>query len=112
MQFRKVLPFVAGLIVAGVVPSIAANDESIVLTPTKLFELIEVEQKKSKSQTELIKSLRERVGNLEDFLNDANTKEGFGAKFHAIDARLNELERVVGGVQKQVTILHAKKADK
>lgn len=85
-------------------------DGSITLTPSKLYELIEVEQKKSKHQTAILELLRGRVSEIQ--------KEADGIRQRANDAAVNheqrivELERKVAGVQKQVTILHAKKADK
>lgn len=117
-------------------PALAQNpDGSITLTPSKLYEMIEVEKKKSTHQTEILKLLRERLNTLES-RGDVQSKrherqnerlskvEEQTAYIQAkpigelqrrvllIEERLAESERKLAGVQKQITILHSKKADK
>lgn len=90
----------------------STTETVVVLTPTKLYDLIEALQKETHSLKNLNTALRKRVQLLEDFWDDANTKSGLHAVIKRQDYKISELERKVAGMQKQITILHAKKADK
>lgn len=84
---------VDGIEIAETVPAIHQLDkELVVLTPSKLYDLIEVEQKKSKIQTRILAAFQDRLKVLEE--------------------NVKELERKIMGMQKQITILHAKKVNK
>ncbi|MBX9877653.1 MAG: hypothetical protein K2Y22_04275 [Candidatus Obscuribacterales bacterium] len=57
-------------------------------------------------------ALEDRVGLIERFLNDGDVNDSFIAYTRQLDERVKELERKVAGMQKQITVLHGKKADK
>jgi hypothetical protein len=85
----------------------AAQNQNIVLTPTALYDLIEKQNVKTTKLTHVCLKLNNRVNELER--ETARLKTASILTHQA----LNELrKRVVPGVQKQITVLHTKKADK
>ncbi len=72
-------------------------------------ETIDIYKDGSNDWTVLSK-LKEEVQHTRDQV--AYIAKGFNQKLESRDARITELERKVAGMQKQITILHAKKADK
>lgn len=73
------------------------NDDSFLdVSPVTLYKMLIEEKKKVHSLAQSVMMMRERI--MKEQREDAD--------------RLTELERIVSGLQKQVTILHGKKVDK
>lgn len=89
-----VLALVSGLVFAG---SLRADDSTVF----KKGDVISASVINA-----VVQSLRDRCADLEtavDFVNKTDDRQAF---------KIQELERKVEGMQKQITILHAKKEDK
>jgi len=99
--------FALGLVLGLSITAVVAQ-ENIVLTPTNLYGMIE---KLQTAQLELLTRsefvpIVQRVSKIEKTLDCDITALDAGIRY-----RLNELERKVDGLQKQVTLLHGKKVD-
>jgi len=81
--------------------AVATAEDNVVLTPGTLYE----QNQKTRSQTvNITVALRKRIAGLEAQVVTLNEFK------KTATYRLNELERKVEGMQKQITILHAKLA--
>ncbi len=92
---RLVAAIVAASIVGAVMLSGLAwaqnPDGSVTLTPSKLYSLIEVEQKKSARQTAILELLRGRVSEVQKDLDGVRERANSAAINH--EPRIVELER-------------------
>lgn len=114
-----------GLALITVVVVRAQEPEPVVLTPTKLYDLIEDLQhqvttvatvtkanleglrKRDDGISIALQNQNKRLKLLEDFLGDANTKGALAGIIESQKYKISVLERKVAGMQKQITILHA-----
>lgn len=104
MNFKA---FAVALATTLLVGSAQAQDQNIVLTPTALYDLIEKERDARVKVTHVLLRVNARLTEQEREIQRLKT-----ASILTHQA-LNELrKRVVPGIQHQVTVLHAKKADK
>jgi hypothetical protein len=81
-------------------------DGSVTLTPSKQYEML---TETREQVANCVNFLRNRIKKLEDRVF---ALENTSAINPSDTRRIQELERIVHGLQKQVTILHGKKADK
>lgn len=100
-------------------PALAQNpDGSITLTPSKQYELLQETRDQVARITAELRSrnqkLGERVTKVEEKTAYIQAKPigELQRRVLRIEESLTEIERKLAGVQKQVTVLHAKKADK
>lgn len=88
------------------------SDDSVVLTPGTLYEMVEQVKKRADGISARGEALRKRVELIEGFLGDADTAGSFAHYVKVQDYKITELERKVEGMQKQITVLHSIKVNK
>lgn len=124
---------IAGIIVLAALPVMAQNP-NITLTPSSLYGMIEklkvqaekltgvalrqnqrqqLNEKRLDSLEREVLKQRDQVASLEHKVKRlVDTALAAGRNRNQKEEQLAEIERRLAGVQKQVTVLHAKKADK
>lgn len=95
-----------GLAAAALLPAMAVDDATV-LSPGALYGMIE-QQGKLGAEHEM--RLKNRIGALETRLQAVQQyiQDGLNKDLVSQSDSVKELERKVGGMQKQITILHAK----
>ncbi len=86
------------------------RDGSITLTPSKLYELIEVEQKKSGHQTVILKLVRDRLAKAEDRISELEKREKLQAE--ALGNLSVKIQETRNQTARIILRLDNKKADK
>ena len=99
------------LVFVACAPCMLANND-VVLTPTALYDFITQLQKRTDGIVVRSEALRKRVEAIEPLAGDAHTPGSYLYDKARIDYKISELERKVAGMQKQITVLHAKKVNK
>lgn len=119
IDWKRVCLIVVGsqIVLSAAVCAQSNPDGSVTLTPSKLYELVQ----ETRDQVANIVRMNNRKEEVQDkkvthLINTVKLMQENNAHkavvIHDLIARTYELERKVAGVQKQVTVLHAKKADK
>lgn len=96
-----------GLLLSGLS---AIAQPNVTLTPTSLFDMIEKQGEKIEKLVNIATRNNIRVQALESKVQ--NLDEELSAEVDSLNKAVGELQRKVAGMQKQITVLHAKKANK